>query len=685
MGATRYVGRAGRLAFALSIGTAIASGHGVAWADPGGQSGSSTPSGQSASSPASAAGENAGASGTSGTVPKPPHPKPPSKKDDPKPGSSATGTAGDATDASDTDADTKTETKTETKTDKPQTKGRSNLQRNSSAGDRANPPTVTPPKTPKLTQLTAAATPATPLAAPQTTTPTPVSVAAVAPTAMKITTSAVTTSPTPVAATTNVITPTVTAPTVKALNPVAAVVNAVAGVLNWAFNPNGSPTQPTLAWTVLAFARREIDNLLTAIKPQNAAAALVTTSQPLTATAVVAAATVSNPQPAFPTPGQQISASTSFVNWVTGNFAPNNTYSRFGVWGTDVGTMWDNGIPDNPSTPIDEHQVLMAFGDTFSGPNMTGNWLNNILFRTSNTDLSKGISIPDGQWFNGNMFGGTPLSSPTTARQIILPGNLPPGLPSGVTLIPTSGISVPTPGTQFGATQYLSFMSVKQWGAPGQWTTNYSAMAYSTDNGENWTIAPQSVRQNWGGNANFQQAALLRPGDGYVYSYGTPNGRGGAAYVSRVSEANILDASKYQYYNKGNPGWFFGLGAVNAGWYNDPSMATPVFGQSTGACGIAQAGNNVGEMSVQYNKTLNKYVTLYADQFNNVVMSTSDTPQGTWSQAKVLMPQQNGGIYAPMMDPWSPSTLGTGTDLYWNLSLWSEYNVMLMKTDLTKV
>ena len=98
-----------------------------------------------------------------------------------------------------------------------------------------------------------------------------------------------------------------------------------------------------------------------------------------------------------------------------------------------------------------------------------------------------------------------------------------------------------TPGTQYGATQYLSFMSVKQWGAPGQWTTNYSAMAYSTDNGENWTIAPQSVRQNWGGNANFQQAALVRPGDGYVYSYGTPNGRGGAAYVSRVAEADILD------------------------------------------------------------------------------------------------------------------------------------------------
>ncbi len=110
-----------------------------------------------------------------------------------------------------------------------------------------------------------------------------------------------------------------------------------------------------------------------------------------------------------------------------------------------------------------------------------------------------------------------------------------------------------------------------------------------------------------------------------------------------------------------------------------------MFGQDTGACGVANAGNQVSEMSVQYNKSLNKYVTLYGDQFNNIVMRTSDTPQGTWSSAKVLMAQQSGGIYAPMMHPWSPSTMGTGSDLYWNLSLWSEYNVMLMRTDLTKV
>ena len=189
---------------------------------------------------------------------------------------------------------------------------------------------------------------------------------------------------------------------------------------------------------------------------------------------------------------------------------------------------------------------------------------------------------------------------------------------------------MPTPGTEYNVTQYISFMSVTQWGAPGQWTTNYSAIAYSEDNGEIWKVAPQTVRynQSWTGNQNFQQSAFVRPGDGYVYSYGTPNGRQGAAYVSRVPERDILNLSKYEYYSKGTAGGWFGWGATPAGWQkNNPAAATPIFGQDAGACGVANAGNQVSEMSVQYNKSLKKYVVLYGDQSNNIVMRTADRPR----------------------------------------------------------
>ncbi|WP_232425679.1 DUF4185 domain-containing protein [Mycobacterium sp. JS623] len=478
-------------------------------------------------------------------------------------------------------------------------------------------------------------------------------------------------------------------------NPLTAITNLVTSVINGMFNPSagGVPTAPALSpvmWGLLAFARREFDTLLSGIGPTEAEADLPAAPQMRSLALATAAVTPGRVAPGFPLPGAQLSPSTQFVNWVTGNYyslGPNpqydgldwpNTAQRYSVWGTDVGTMWDNGIADNPATPINEHQILIAVGDTFSGPNMSGIWRPNTLFRSSDPNLADGMAIPDGQWFNGNMFGGAPLGpNSTTARQSIFPS----GLPAGVTLIPTAGVSIPVPGSQYGAAQVLSFMSVSQWGAPGQWSTNYSALAYSFDNGENWTVAPSSVRYNqpWTGNQNFQQSAFVRPGDGYVYVYGTPNGRQGAAYISRVHELEILDPTKYEYYSKGTT-------MTPAGWYkNDPTKATPVFGQEAGACGVANAGNTVSEMSVQYNKQLKKYVVLYTDQNNSVVMRTSDTPEGTWSAAKVVMGQQNGGIYAPMMHPWSPSTMGTGTDLYWNLSLWSEYNVMLMRTDLTKV
>jgi hypothetical protein len=453
-----------------------------------------------------------------------------------------------------------------------------------------------------------------------------------------------------------------------------------------------------MAWSLLAFARREFENFVSAVTggtTQTSTASVQTTSLTY-ATAALAAV------PVFPNAGAQVSPSTSVVQWLSGNYQIAgkpfiaDTLTRFGVSGTDVGTMWDNGMVDDPTTPYDEHQVLIAFGDTFGLRTVPGeDWRFNVLMRSSDHVLGDGVDVPDGEFGNGNWYGGMPLwANPRPgvyeqyARRIINPEALPPGAQPGITLIPTAGISVATPGTKYGVTQYLSFMSVTNWGSSGQWTTNFSGIAYSEDNGENWKVAPTSIRYNqpWTGNQNFQQAAFVRPGDGYVYSYGTPNGRQGAAYLSRVLEKDILDVTKYDYYSKGSAGGWFGIGATPAGWYkNNPAAATAVFGQDQGACGVANAGNQVSEMSVQYNKQLKKYVTLYGDQFNNIVMRTSDTPQGTWSSAKVLMGQQSGGIYAPMMHPWSPSTMGTGTDLYWNLSLWSEYNVMLMKTDLTKV
>ena len=64
---------------------------------------------------------------------------------------------------------------------------------------------------------------------------------------------------------------------------------------------------------------------------------------------------------------------------------------------------------------------------------------------------------------------------------------------------------------------------------------------------------------------------------------------------------------------------------------------------------------------------------------NDVVARTAPSPQGPWSPEQPLVSafSMPGGIYAPMIHPWS-----SGRDLYFNLSLWSAYDVMLMHTVL---
>jgi hypothetical protein len=725
MGAASYVGRVGRLAVALGVGTAIATGHGVAWADE------STPSDNSSTGTVQST-DTAGTAGpeiaSTESQPEPITTKSTTTKTTKTTTSNTPNTVAPGVVSAQTTTGTAGSTKTPDETGTPESP--TETAEPQPITDVEEPPAAQPDATPTATS---ASTPNKGASA-SVTAPTTKAVTPSAPPAEALAAAAPATDPSDTVAVLSVASapadadPTTVSPLAArvaavtdpqpvvqtaAPNPLEMVTSVVSGVvssvLGWALGPLAgaaaptAPAQAPLAWTLLAFARREFENFVSSLgggSATNVALAATQTTTSLALAAVAAAANV----PGFPVPGAQLSPSTQFVNWVTGNYYNTgntaldwpDTLARFGVSGTDIGVMWDNGMVDDPSTPFNEHQVLMAFGDTFGLRSVPGeDWRFNVLMRSADTDLTDGVDVPDGEFGNGNMFGGMPLWDvppgrpyENYARRIINPEALPPGASAGITLIPTAGISLPTPGTRFGVTQYINFMSVTNWGAPGSWTTNFSGIAYSIDNGENWSVAPTSIRYNdpWSGNANFQQGSFVRPGDGYVYSYGTPNGRQGAAYVSRVLEKDILDVSKYDYYSKGTAGGWFGWGATPAGWQrNNPAAATPVFGQDQGACGVANAGNQVSEMSVQYNKQLKKYVTLYGDQFNNIVMRTSDTPQGTWSTAKVLMGQQPGGIYAPMMHPWSSSTMGTGNDLYWNLSWWGEYNVGLMRTDLTKV
>ena len=127
--------------------------------------------------------------------------------------------------------------------------------------------------------------------------------------------------------------------------------------------------------------------------------------------------------------------------------------------------------------------------------------------------------------------------------------------------------------------------------------------------------------------------------------------------MARVLPAVVPDLTRYEYWSSDAGAW------VPA----NPAAATAVI------------PGPVGEMSAQYNTYLKQYVVLYTNRSNDVVMRTAPAPQGPWGpeQLQVSSMFTPGGVYAPYLHPWS-----TGKDLYYNLSLWSAYNVMLMHTVL---
>ena len=438
-------------------------------------------------------------------------------------------------------------------------------------------------------------------------------------------------------------------------------------------------------------APKAVTELLSAVGLTTSATGVATSKREAVASAAVSTAAVATAPtviPSYP------------VGWVTGQ--ANNAYPGIGwpqtnntkpqgIWGTDLGIIWENGLTGN---------IQLAFGDTFSGPGMTGDWRSNVLLLSQDKNLTNGLTL-----------------LPTGYAYQFIPRNssvLFPLFGSEVTVIPTSAISVNNE-------QYVNYMSVKSWDTPGRWTTNYSAISMYDQDTDKWVLLRSTIRSaSWfgstkpyvPGNQNFQQAAyVLQPADQvaegetrYLYAFGTPSGRAGSAYLSRVAVDDVDNLAKYQYWN--GKDWVTGK----------PVAATPIIGDSTRSAGLfgpvldwannpnvlggmlgglfgAKTGGNVSEMSVQYNEYLGKYVVMYGDGKNNVKLRYADTPEGEWSAPiTVATSATYPGLYAPMIHPWS----GTGklvdnnnqpdvSTLYWTMSLWGNYNVVLMETDLTSL
>ncbi|HET7667605.1 MAG TPA: DUF4185 domain-containing protein, partial [Mycobacterium sp.] len=173
-----------------------------------------------------------------------------------------------------------------------------------------------------------------------------------------------------------------------------------------------TPGPSPIALAVMAWARRESERQAnpsgTSLASADNQASTLAVGE---AAPMAAVAGVWQPNPGL-TAAPVISgnATAKEVAWTTG---PNTNTAHWYIAGTDLGIMWDSGYTD-PRTgqPV----IYTLFGDTYSDPGMSGDWRNNVLLRSSDTDLSDGLQFSDALIHAGasGTNAGTPEWYPTT-------------------------------------------------------------------------------------------------------------------------------------------------------------------------------------------------------------------------------------------------------------------------------
>ncbi|MGB6163004.1 MAG: DUF4185 domain-containing protein [Pseudonocardiaceae bacterium] len=332
----------------------------------------------------------------------------------------------------------------------------------------------------------------------------------------------------------------------------------------------------------------------------------------------------------------------SRVAALTGAQSINATEARYEVKGTDLGIMWTD----------ERGQILAAFGDTFgarwagpgseSGDPAAIDWRSNTLARSSDRNPADGMVFTD---FVTDRPGHAKELVPSLKREGV-----------EMTTIPTGGVNV-------GGRNYLAYMSVRKFTQPARWITNYSGIAYSDDGGQSWVDVPSARRLNVPGfDEKFQMIAYARR-DGFIYAFGTPNGRFGDAYVARVPQQRLLDTSAYEYWT--GQAWQRGCSVI----------ATPI------------VAGPVGELSVRYDPTLNSWemMTITTWETTNaekvrgaIVLRLAPQPTGPWgAPITVATSSEYPGLYGGFLNPDSK-----GSDIYFTMTQYDRYNVSLMHTKL---
>lgn len=201
-------------------------------------------------------------------------------------------------------------------------------------------------------------------------------------------------------------------------------------------------------------------------------------------------------------------------------------------------------------------------------------------------------------------------------------------------------------------------------------------------------------------NADFP---LLPPGGGEsVLFFGSGDYRNSPVYLASQPVNSIESKSTLSY--------FSGVREGKPVWIKDEKKALPIFKFETTP--------RVGELSVSYNRFLKRWILLYNhDNPRGINMRTAEFPWGPWSEAQAIFrPWEDNGYCHFMHTSWEfrqcdnvmepadrknewggeygpyqyrhfatgDEAIGT-TTIYFNMSTWNPYQVVLMKASLKKM
>ena len=311
---------------------------------------------------------------------------------------------------------------------------------------------------------------------------------------------------------------------------------------------------------------------------------------------------------------------------------PNRTHERYSLGGTDLGILWE----------IAEGRYGLFFGDSYGpdfvpvpggGPGGARDWRSNVLAFTENTDLQNGVI------FSGML---TDPGNPGRACEIVpRPGD------RAFTPIPTAAIALD-------GVQYMHYMywQVGTDDAP----ENYSSIYRSSDDGRTWTSCRDRVV--FDRTSNFGMIGYAKR-DGWCYMVGTHIGRSSSARLARFRYADILDKSKYEYWNGYQRRWIRG---------NEQSATVILDG-------------TVGELSVAYLERFGRWLVLYFDAERYAICYRSAARlNGPWSAERVLA---SGWVYPQLYGSYIHPASTASDELYYTMSAWQPYNVFLMKATVS--